>query len=200
MDRFHVYPQSSQDRLSRPGHMTRGAFGDHRRSIFNRTRITLYECLDQHRRLTEVLFWLAVFVPKLRNNELVNCITFRHRYAHHDTAARTKHGNFLGRCQQVSQVRQPLGMCLQFWNGYGRILVVRGGYKQIDPKIRAAAFFEGPAAGVELTWEPAWKNWFTSHNNPKYWRLFAKFESDHHAFTHLIKRISPKSSLKPYRL
>src|SRR6266403_926609 len=128
--------------------MTCGAFGDHRCSIFNRTRITLHECFDQHRRLTEILFWLAAaFMPtKLRNNELENCITFRHWYAHHDAAVRTKHGNFLRCCQEVSQVRQPLGMRIQFWNGHGRILVIRGGYKQVDPKIRAAAFFERRAA------------------------------------------------------
>src|ERR1700678_2425529 len=122
--------------------MTHGALWNSRYSVFNRTRVALRERFDQHRRLTEILFWLAAaFVPKLRNDELVDRITFRHWYAHHDAAVRTEHGNFLRSCQEVRQVWQSLGMRLQFWNGHGRIIVIRRGYKQIDPKIRAAALF-----------------------------------------------------------
>src|SRR5258708_1665928 len=134
-------------RFYRPDDMTRGAFGNSRCSVFNRTRVALHECLDQCCRLMEVLFWLAArFIPKLRNDELVDRITFRHRYAHHDAAVRTEHGNFLGRCQEVGQVRQSLGICFQFRDRHGRITVTRRRYKQVDSKTRAPALFERRAS------------------------------------------------------
>src|SRR5580698_6091222 len=122
--------------------MTGGALWNSRYSIFDRTRVALHQDFDQHRRLTEILFWLAAFVPELRNDELVDCITFRHRYAHHDATVRAEYGDFPGCSQEVGQVWQSLGMRLQFWNRHSRILVIRRGYKQINPAIRTATLFE----------------------------------------------------------
>ena len=80
----------------------------------------------------------------------MDCIAFRDWYAHHDAAVRTEYGNFL-RCRyEVGQVWQTLGMRLQFWNRHGRIIVIRRGYKQIDPRIRAAALFERRATPTAI--------------------------------------------------
>src|SRR4029077_13257650 len=94
------------ERLQRPGEMTRGRTGDGRRSILNRTGIAVDHYFDQRRGLMEILIWLAArFVSELRNDELMDGITLRHRYPHHDATVRTEHGNLLGHRQEVLQMR-----------------------------------------------------------------------------------------------
>src|SRR5258708_13062917 len=82
-------------RFYRPDDMTRGAFGNSRCSVFNRTRVALHECLDQCCRLMEVLFWLAArFLPKLTNENLVDRLTSPPQYPHHAPSPTPHHRNY----------------------------------------------------------------------------------------------------------
>jgi len=53
-------------RPDRSGHVSRGALGDSRCGILNRTGVAFDQRFDQRRRLMEILLWLAAcFVPQL---------------------------------------------------------------------------------------------------------------------------------------